>query len=82
MMCRYGVGHRMKLKHTRAIIDAIHSGELVNADVISTPMFDLQASLCSGCHLECLYSELRKQSDLRSLKNLSQAVGLQGSLKE
>lgn len=25
---RYGVGQRMSLKHTRAIVDAIHSGEL------------------------------------------------------
>ena len=28
----YGAGKRMKLKHTRAIIDAIHGGALANAD--------------------------------------------------
>lgn len=29
---KYGVGSRMPLKHTRAIIDAIHSGSLDNAE--------------------------------------------------
>jgi phosphoenolpyruvate carboxykinase (ATP) len=38
----YGVGYRMKLKHTRAIIDAIHSGELAGADCEATPIFGLQ----------------------------------------
>lgn len=38
----YGVGYRMKLKHTRAIIDAIHSGELLDADCEATPIFGLQ----------------------------------------
>lgn len=41
----YGVGYRMKLKHTRAIIDAIHSGELAGADCSSTPIFGLQVGL-------------------------------------
>jgi phosphoenolpyruvate carboxykinase (ATP) len=38
----YGVGYRMKLKHTRAIIDAIHSGELLGAACTPTPIFGLQ----------------------------------------
>ncbi len=38
----YGVGTRMKLRHTRAIVDAIHSGELDRAEFVSTPVFDLQ----------------------------------------
>lgn len=38
---RFGIGHRIKLQHTRAIIDAIHSGELENAQFTSTPIFDL-----------------------------------------
>jgi ATP-dependent phosphoenolpyruvate carboxykinase len=42
---RYGVGYRMKLKHTRAIIDAIHSGELLEADYSVTPLFDLHVRL-------------------------------------
>lgn len=36
---RYGVGKRVSLKHTRAIIDAIHSGELEHAEYTQTSMF-------------------------------------------
>lgn len=35
----YGAGKRMSLKHTRTIIDAIHSGELADAEYVTTPMF-------------------------------------------
>ena len=38
---RYGVGNRIKLRYTRAIIDAIHSGELKAAQTSATPMFSL-----------------------------------------
>ena len=38
----------MKLKNTRAIIDAIHSGELGAAETEATAIFNLQA----GQHLE------------------------------
>ena len=37
----YGVGYRMKLKHTRSIIDAIHNGELGAADYTSTSILNL-----------------------------------------
>src|SRR5690606_18144283 len=37
----YGVGKRMSLAHTRAIIDAIHSGELAKAKTIEDPLFGL-----------------------------------------
>jgi phosphoenolpyruvate carboxykinase (ATP) len=37
----YGVGHRMSLKHTRAIIDAIHNGELDDAEYTKMPVFNL-----------------------------------------
>ncbi len=37
----YGVGHRMKLRFTRAIIDAIHSGKLADAPTIQDPIFGL-----------------------------------------
>lgn len=49
---RYGVGSRFKLKHTRSIINAIHSGELNEAEYKSTPIFDLRVSCCCGsiCH--------------------------------
>jgi phosphoenolpyruvate carboxykinase (ATP) len=38
----YGTGHRIKLPHTRAIIDAIHSGELASAPIATDPVFGLQ----------------------------------------
>lgn len=37
----YGVGKRVALKHTRAIIDAIHNGELKNAEYENYPIFNL-----------------------------------------
>ena len=44
----YGVGHRMKLKHTRSIIDAIHNGELGKAEYRTTPIFNLHVSPSRG----------------------------------
>ncbi len=38
----YGEGSRMKLKYTRAIVDAIHNGELAKADTVTDPVFGLQ----------------------------------------
>lgn len=38
----YGVGSRMKLKVTRAIIDAIHSGQLAKAETVRDPIFGLE----------------------------------------
>jgi len=38
----YGVGSRMKLKYTRAIIDAIHSGALAEIATVEDPVFGLQ----------------------------------------
>jgi phosphoenolpyruvate carboxykinase (ATP) len=35
----YGVGRRMSLTHTRHIIDAIHSGELLKANYVTDPNF-------------------------------------------
>jgi phosphoenolpyruvate carboxykinase (ATP) len=39
----YGVGRRMKLAYTRAIIDAIHAGKLVGAPSERDPVFGLDA---------------------------------------
>ena len=38
----YGVGSRIKLKYTRAIIDAIHSGTLAEAPTSPDPVFGIQ----------------------------------------
>ncbi|MEX0729163.1 MAG: phosphoenolpyruvate carboxykinase (ATP) [Aquisalimonadaceae bacterium] len=37
----YGVGNRMSIAHTRAIIDAIHDGSLEKADTVMDPVFGL-----------------------------------------
>jgi phosphoenolpyruvate carboxykinase (ATP) len=39
---QYGVGKRMSIAHTRAIIDAIHSGALDGAETQEDPVFGLQ----------------------------------------
>lgn len=45
----YGVGRRMQLSHTRAIIDAIHSGELAQVEFREDPVFGLAVpTQCSG----------------------------------
>lgn len=38
------MGSRFKLKHTRAIVNAIHSGVLGDAEYQQTPIFDLHVS--------------------------------------
>ncbi|BGP35513.1 hypothetical protein JCM10296v2_007351 [Rhodotorula toruloides] len=40
----FGTGKRCPLKYTRAIVDAVHSGELNNADFKETPVFGLKVS--------------------------------------
>ena len=51
----YGVGERMKLSHTRAIIDAIHSGELERVPTQVDPIFGLEVpASCPGCSSEIL----------------------------
>jgi len=45
----YGVGKRMSLPQTRAIIDAIHSGELAKVETVADPVFGLHVpTSCSG----------------------------------
>ncbi len=45
----YGVGKRMSLAGTRAIIDAIHSGELAAAATVKDPYFGLEVPIeCAG----------------------------------
>jgi phosphoenolpyruvate carboxykinase (ATP) len=45
----------MKLKYTRAIIDAIHNGSLANAPTETDPVFGLEVpTLCEGVPSEIL----------------------------
>jgi phosphoenolpyruvate carboxykinase (ATP) len=51
----YGTGYRFKLKHTRAIVDAIHSGELEAGKFDTMPVFGLQVpTAVSGVPSEVL----------------------------
>lgn len=51
----YGAGSRINLRYTRAIIDAIHSGELESAQFESDPYFGLAVpKSCSGVPSEIL----------------------------
>lgn len=42
-LCSYGFGQRISIAHTRAIVDAIHSGDLEKGAFHSTPVFHLAA---------------------------------------
>ncbi|MCA9246186.1 MAG: phosphoenolpyruvate carboxykinase (ATP) [Planctomycetales bacterium] len=51
----YGIGSRMKLSYTRAIIDAIHDGSLADAPTVTDPVFGLEVpTLCEGVPSEIL----------------------------
>ncbi|OHB65978.1 MAG: phosphoenolpyruvate carboxykinase (ATP) [Planctomycetes bacterium RBG_13_63_9] len=45
----YGTGKRMSIEHTRAIIDAIHCGELAECPICEDPVFGLHVpTRCTG----------------------------------
>jgi phosphoenolpyruvate carboxykinase (ATP) len=51
----YGVRKRIKLSYTRAIVDAIHSGELTGAKTLREPIFGLEmVTQCPGVPSEIL----------------------------
>jgi phosphoenolpyruvate carboxykinase (ATP) len=51
----YGTGHRMSLPHTRAIVDAIHSGALRDAPTDADPVFGFEVpTSCPGVPSEIL----------------------------
>lgn len=52
----YGVGKRMSLPHTRAMIDAIHDGSLVNEQTRKDPLFGFEVpTQCNGVPAEILW---------------------------
>jgi phosphoenolpyruvate carboxykinase (ATP) len=54
----YGVGSRIKLSYTRAIIDAIHNGELENAPTIREETFGIELpTTCTNVPDEILIPE-------------------------
>jgi len=55
----YGVGSRMKLAYTRAIVDAIHAGQLANAPTLTDPVFGVEmVTECPGVPAEILQPRL------------------------
>ncbi|KAL4422882.1 hypothetical protein ABPG75_009079 [Micractinium tetrahymenae] len=51
----YGEGFRIRLEHTRAVVDAVHSGELAAARCTTLPVFSLRVpEACSGVPPELL----------------------------
>lgn len=51
----FGTGRRISLTHTRAIVDAIHSGTLDNVQTEPDPIFGLSVpTRCPGCPAELL----------------------------
>jgi len=50
----YGVGSRISLKYTRAIIDAIHNGTLDTVDYVEMPLFKLQVGRSAGMPVTCV----------------------------
>jgi phosphoenolpyruvate carboxykinase (ATP) len=52
----YGTGRRMSLAHTRAIIDAIHGGQLAQQAVVRDPIFGLDIpNACPGIPAHILH---------------------------
>ena len=55
---QYGVGKRLSIKHTRAIIDGIHSGELAEAPTVVDPIFGFNVPIhCKNVPDEVLIPE-------------------------
>ncbi|KJE94154.1 phosphoenolpyruvate carboxykinase AcuF [Capsaspora owczarzaki ATCC 30864] len=52
---KHGVGKRLSIAYSRAIIDAIHSGELAKAEYATMPVFNLRIpTKCTGVPAEIL----------------------------
>jgi phosphoenolpyruvate carboxykinase (ATP) len=69
-----GVGKRIKLAYTRAIIDAIHSGSLADAKTERDPFFGIDAiSECSGVPNEILIPR-KTWADARAYEGAAQRL--------
>jgi len=68
----YGRGTRCPLKYTRAIIDAIHDGSLVNEDYETLPIFKLNIpKKCNNVDMEILNPLNTKDDKISYLINLN-----------
>ncbi|PQO25086.1 phosphoenolpyruvate carboxykinase (ATP) [Blastopirellula marina] len=73
----HGVGSRIKLKYTRAIIDAIHSGELAKASTKVDPVFGLHVvQECPGVPSEMLNPQTTWQDPAHYFATASKLASL------
>lgn len=73
----HGVGARIKLKYTRAIIDAIHNGELAKASTKVDPVFGLHVvQECPGVPSEMLNPQATWQDPAHYLTTASKLASL------
>jgi len=70
----YGVGSRIKLRYTRAMLDAIHSGELANSPTVVDDIFGLEIPIaCTGVPTELLIPQ-NTWDDLKDYENKAQKL--------
>jgi len=73
----YGVGNRIKLKYTRAIIDAIHKGSFEGVEMMTEKHFGLQVpTVCPGVPSEILNPKYTWEDKQAYDKTMDKLVGL------
>jgi phosphoenolpyruvate carboxykinase (ATP) len=73
----YGIGSRMKLAYTRAIIDAIHSGTLTDSPTVTDPVFGLAIpTRCPGVPDNMLQPEKTWSDDAAYRQAAKKLAGL------
>lgn len=73
----YGVGCRIKLKYTKAIIDAIHSGELVDVETDRLLPFNLSIPRCVAGTPENILNPENAWPDKVMYRSTAQSLALQ-----
>ncbi len=73
----YGVGNRIKLKYTRAIIDAIHNGSFEGIEMMTEKHFGLQVpTVCPGVPSEILNPKYTWEDKQAYDETMDKLVGL------
>lgn len=73
----YGVGSRIKLKYTRAIIDAIHNGSFEGVEMMTEKHFGLQVpTVCPGVPSEILNPKYTWEDQQAYDQTMDKLVGL------
>ena len=73
----YGVGKRLSIKHTRAIVDAVHSGELAGCPTVEDPLFGLHIpTQCANVPNEVLIAKNTWEDKAAYSKTAKKLAGL------